>query len=318
MSDAEIDEAASDVNRGWAPAHSWRWFLLRAAKHVPKATTSDPRWKFLGASFFSILQAIGQAANEDGTNAFLGTQTLMAVGRCSKETVHKVLLAAEAMQLIRKTAHARGGRNPKPATYACTLPIGANAKTGKGLDWERAVAVLSSSEHDRRLRHKRANETARQVTPDGLGVEGNQRASRDAGWVAEELIQRSSRDKGTGRHLTEQGASHDAPTRVYQALDHEMADAPLQPQVDGTHPPQDHTRCDPLPAPAGEPPAVRRVGEQASRSAAADYEEHAAACERCSRELWCSEGSRLRRYLMNEQSGKRARYLSGDQGHVIR
>ncbi|MFD9356455.1 hypothetical protein [Streptomyces sp. NPDC060031] len=303
------DDSTGEIKHGWAPAHSWRWFLVRSAKHVPKAAKGQPQWKTLGASFFAILQAVGQAADSDGTNAFLGTDTLMAIGRCSKETVQKVLLAAEAMHLIKKTSNARGGRHPKPATYACTLPLGADAETGTGLDWERALAVLDSSEHDRRLRHKRAQATERHVTPSDETPGRVQTASHDTLCEAANKFQTASHDRPTGRHVTDQTASRDAPTRSNQALDHEMADAVDPPQVDTPAPPEE----DPPPGVAessAQPRAARQHYNRGPEAAANSYERHAATCERCPREMWCPQGSRLRKYLTSDQSRKRARHLS--------
>lgn len=311
-----IDGESSDGSvgvRGWAPAHSWRWFLVRSARHVPKATRNEPQWKSLGASFFSVLQAIGQAANEDGTNAFLGTDTLMAVGRCSKETVHKVLVAAEAVGLIMKTAKARGGRYPKPATYACTLPLGADAATGRGLDWEQALAVLSSSEDDRRLRHKRAKATERHVTPPGQGLENGQEASHDPAWGSEGRVQGASRDGFTGRHVTSQEASRDAPTRFHPAFHHETAEVVDPPQVDGCLlVEQDQHSLSP--EFEDELPMKQQAVPPQSRSrAAANHERHVATCERCSREMWCPQGASLRRYLTIGQSRKRAEHMGRNE-----
>ncbi|MFF4371480.1 hypothetical protein [Streptomyces sp. NPDC001594] len=315
MTDGPNDVFPAGIRAGWAPAHVWRWFVLRAAKHVPKATRDQSEWKSLGASFFAILQAVGQAANEDGTNAFLGTDTLMAIGRCSKETVQKVLVAAEAVCLIRKTANARGGRHPKPATYACTLPLGADTETGCGIAWERALAVLSSSEYDRRLRHKRAKGLGRHVTPSGLGPVQALEASCDAPVPAEEVIEGASRDGGRQRHVTDQKGLHDAPTRLHQAVHHERAEVVSQPQVDGAL----------VSAVRGQPPATATAAPsdghgdhpRSSTPAAANYAEHVAACDRCPREMWCPQGSRLRKYLVAEQHHKRARHLpsaAGDAG----
>ncbi|MCX4632834.1 hypothetical protein [Streptomyces sp. NBC_01443] len=311
MIDREYEDGSGAIRRGWAPAHSWRWFLIRSAKHVPKAARDQPQWKSLGAQFFAILQALGQAANEDGTNAFLGIDTLMAVGRCSKDTVHKVLIAAEAVQLIRKTANARGGRNPKPATYACTFPLGADTETGRGLDWERALLVLSSSEHDRRLRHKRTIATGRHMTPSEGGPPEGQEASRDAPCEGAGEIQKASRDEFTGRHVTDQRASCDAPTRFHQDLHHENAGVVDPPRVDAAAPAdQDPRRPDPgLPR----SPALAKADRRHTAGlAAANYQRHVATCDRCPREIWCPEGSRLRRYLATEQHHKRARYLGGN------
>ncbi|MFE1789162.1 hypothetical protein ACFW7J_12345 [Streptomyces sp. NPDC059525] len=294
------------IRPGWAPAHAWRWFLLRSAKHIPRATRDQPEWKSLGASFFAILQAVGQAANEDGTNAFLGTDTLMAIGRCSKETVQKVLVAAEAVCLIRKTANARGGRCPKPATYACTLPLGADTETGCGIAWERALAVLSSSEYDRRLRHKRAKSSGQHVTPADRRRMQALEASRDALVPADEVIEGASRDEGRQRHVTDQKASHDAPTRLHQDLHHETAEVVSQPQVDGAL--ASALRGQP-PTTATAAPSDAHEDSRSSTPAAANYARHLAACDRCPREMWCPQGSRLRKYLVAEQHRKRARHL---------
>ncbi|MCC0100674.1 hypothetical protein K7B10_39170 [Streptomyces flavotricini] len=313
MIDRENEDGSGAATRGWAPAHSWRWFLIRAAKHVPKAGKDQPQRKFLGAQFFAILQAVGQAANEDGTNAFLGIDTLMAVGRCSKDTVQKVLIAAESMQLIRKTANARGGRNPKPATYACTFPLGADTETGRGLDWERALIVLSSSEHDRRLRHKRAVPTGRHMKRSEEAAPEAQEASSDAACDDAAMKQEASHDHSTGRHVTDQRASGDASTRGYQALHHEEAAAVDPPQVDAAAPAkQDSPSPD---AGMQNSPSYARQGLRAAPdSAAANYQGHVATCDRCPREIWCPEGSRLRRYLAREQHQKRARYLGANGG----
>lgn len=297
MSDGDLDGTSQATKRGCAPAHSWRWFLIRAAKHVPKGGRSTPQWKTLGASFFAILQAMGQAANEDGTNAFLGVETLMAVGRCSKDTVQKVLVAAEAMCLLRKTANARGGRHPKPATYACTFPLGADTATGAGLDWELALSVLSSSEHDRRLRHKRAKASEHHVTPPARAVNDGHAASRDAAWEEPARVQTASRDEATERHVTAQGESHDAPTRFHHGLHQERADVVQQPQVNDLTPAQGRGN--------------QGLRGDDSRCSADLYERHLATCDRCPREIWCPEGSRLRRYLTQEQTRKRARHLYG-------
>ncbi|GAA3386436.1 hypothetical protein [Streptomyces racemochromogenes] len=308
MVEGTNDVAPGEIRRGWAPAHSWRWFLLRSAKHIPKAARNQSEWKSLGASFFAILQAMGQAANEDGTNAFLGTDTLMAVGRCSKETVQKVLVAAEAVCLIKKTANARGGRHPKPATYACTLPLGADTDTGLGVLWERALAVLSSSEHDRRLRHKRASGTERHVTPHEQQLTSVQEPSRDAVSDGPNAMQKASRDASTERHVTDPKASYDAPTRSHQDPHHEMADAVRQPQLDRPSPPggehQDLRE-------AGAEPSEGRADENGSAVAAANYARHAADCDRCPREMWCPQGARLRRYLTAHQNRQRMKYLGG-------
>ncbi|MFE2275559.1 hypothetical protein ACFXB4_40880 [Streptomyces lavendulae] len=308
MNDREHENGPGAAKRGCAPAHSWRWFLIRAAKHVPKAAREQPQWRFLGAQFFAILQAVGQAANEDGTNAFLGIDTLMAVGRCSKDTVQKVLIAAEAMQLIRKTANARGGRNPRPATYACTFPLGADAETGGGLDWERALIVLSSSEHDRRLRHKRVNATGRHLTPSDEGPSQGQEALRDAPCDGADETQKASHDESTGRHMADQRASYDASTRSYQAIHHENADVVDPPQVHGAAPvEQDPRRPD---TGSSESPAPAKEKRRSTPDpAAANYQLHVATCDRCPREMWCPEGSRMRRYLATEQHHKRVRYL---------
>ncbi|MEW2372591.1 hypothetical protein AB0940_24960 [Streptomyces sp. NPDC006656] len=306
MTDGPNEVMPGKIWPGRTPAHAWRWFLLRAAKHVPKGTRDQPEWKSLGASFFAILQAVGQAADEDGTNAFLGIETLMAVGRCSKETVQKVLVAAEAVCLIRKTANARGGRHPKPAAYACTLPLGADTGTGRGIAWERALAVLSSSEHDRRLRHKRAKDAGRHVTPPDRSPMQKQTASYDALVPAEGEVEAASRDVGTERHVTDQTALRDAPTRVHQALDQEIDEVVCQPQVDRA-----------LPSAAVRngltaATAVSAEGHDEGRGsavAASNYAKHVVTCDRCPREMWCPQGSRLRKYLVAEQNHKRARYL---------
>nr|WSX47580.1 hypothetical protein OG409_00445 [Streptomyces sp. NBC_00974]WSX54276.1 hypothetical protein OG409_38470 [Streptomyces sp. NBC_00974] len=308
MIDGYGDDTPGEIKRGWAPAHSWRWFLIRSAKHVPKAAKGQPEWKALGASFFAILQAVGQAADSDGGNAFLGTDSLMAIGRCSKETVQKVFLAAEAMHLIRKTANARGGRHPKPATYACTFPLGADAETGAGLEWDRALAVLSSSEHDRRLRHKRAQAAGRHVTPHDEIPGRVQVASRDATCESATEIQTASHDGPTGRHVTAQEASRDAPTRSHQALHHEMVDVVDLPQVD-TPASSEEDRPPGAIGPPVQPAAAWQRDGQALEGAAKNYERHAATCDRCPREMWCPQGSRLRKYLATEQNHKRARYL---------
>ncbi|MGW0751954.1 hypothetical protein [Streptomyces sp. NPDC002587] len=311
MIDREYEDGPGAIKRGCAPAHSWRWFLIRSAKHIPKAARDQPQWKFLGAQFFAILQAMGQAANEDGTNAFLGIDTLMAVGRCSKDTVHKVLIAAEVMQLIRKTANARGGRNPKPATYACTFPLGADTETGRGLDWERALVVLSSSEHDRRLRHKRTNATGRHLTlPDELSSQG-QEAPRDAPCDKAGEIQGASHDEFTGRHVADQRASGDAPTRSYQALHHEDAAVVDPPQVNAAVPAEQDPRQPGTGLPKGSP-RTQDEHRYAQGLARANYHRHLTICDRCPSEIWCPEGSRLRRYLTTEQHHKRARYLGGN------
>ncbi|UUU44332.1 hypothetical protein [Streptomyces sp. NBC_00162] len=307
MIDRENEDGSGDIKRGWAPAHSWRWFLIRSAKHVPKAARDQSQWKFLGASFFSILQAVGQAANEDGTNAFLGIDTLMAVGRCSKDTVQKVLIAAEAMQLIKKTANARGGRNPKPATYACTFPLGAETGTGRGLDWERALLVLSSSEHDRRLRHKRAKAIGRHVPPPDEAARDQQEALPDALCDGAIEIQKASHGELTGRHATDQRASGDAPTRFHQALHHEAADAVDSPQVNEAAPTEQPDTCRPMNT------ARAQQEHDAPGLAAANYQRHVTICDRCPREIWCPQGSRLRKYLTVEQNHKRAHYLGGDE-----
>ncbi|MEV6735236.1 hypothetical protein [Streptomyces sp. NPDC051364] len=312
MIDREYEDGSGDIKRGWAPAHSWRWFLIRSAKHVPKAARDQPQWKFLGAQFFAILQAVGQAANEDGTNAFLGIDTLMAVGRCSKDTVQKVLIAAEAMQLIKKTANARGGRNPKPATYACTFPLGADTETGRGLDWERALLVLSSSEHDRRLRHKRTNATARHLTPSGEATSAGQEALPDASCDGAGEIQKTSHDEPTGRHVTDQRASGDAPTRSYQALHHERGAVVDPPQVNAAAPAEQDPRQPDTGTPKG-PARAQQERPHAPGLATANYQRHVTTCDRCPREIWCPEGSRLRRYLTAEQHHKRARYLGGNE-----
>ncbi|MFK0224082.1 hypothetical protein ACIQWN_38750 [Streptomyces vinaceus] len=308
MIDREYVEGSGAFKSGGAPAHSWRWFLIRCAKHVPKAARGQSQWKFLGAQFFAILQALGQAANEDGTNAFLGIDTLMAVGRCSKDTVQKVLIAAEAVQLIKKTANARGGRNPKPATYACTFPLGADMESGRGLDWERALLVLSSSDHDRRLRHKRTLATGLHMTPSEQAPSRGLEASRDASSEGADEIQKASRDERTGRHVTDQRASCDAPTRSYQDVHHETAGVVDPPQVDAAAlVDQDRRQSDPGLSNRSDPGQGERRDTQSL--AGANYERHVATCDRCPREMWCPDGSRLRRYLAGEQHHKRARYL---------
>ncbi|GAA0270125.1 hypothetical protein GCM10010302_04620 [Streptomyces polychromogenes] len=311
MTDGPNDVMPAGIRPGWAPAHAWRWFLLRSAKHVPKATRDQPEWKSLGASFFAILQAVGQAANEDGTNAFLGTDTLMAIGRCSKETVQKVLVAAEAVCLIRKTANARGGRHPKPATYACTLPLGADTETGHGIAWGEAAAVLSSSEHDRRLRHKRAKGPERHVMPPDRSPVQELAASCDGPVPAGAEVEVASHDAARERHVTGQKASPDAPTRFHPAFHQEMDEAVDQPQVDGALP-SAIGRGRPLDTAAV--PAGGHEGGRASAVAESNYTRHVASCDRCPREMWCPQGSRLRKYLVAEQNHKRARYLGGPPG----
>ncbi|MFF4498694.1 hypothetical protein [Streptomyces sp. NPDC001546] len=311
MTDGTYDVMPVGARPGRAPAHAWRWFLLRSAKHIPKATRKQSEWKSLGASFFAILQAVGQAANEDGTNAFLGTDTLMAIGRCSKETVRKVLVAAEAVCLIRKTANARGGRYPKPATYACTLPLGADTETGRGIAWEEALAVLSSSEHDRRLRHKRAQGPGRHVMRSARSPAHELGASRGAPAAVVVEIAKASRGAATERHVTDQKASRDVPTRFHQDLHQEMDEGVGRPQVDGDRPKP------PALGGPGETASESAVGHEGSRSrnvAEANYARHVAACDRCPREMWCPQGARLRRFLVGEQSHKRARYLGTPPG----
>jgi hypothetical protein len=225
---------SDEVNTG-SVAHSWRWFLIRATKHVPKGTKAEPQWKTLGSSFFAILQAIGQAANEDGTNSFLSVETLGDVGRCSDDTVKKVLKAAEAIGLIKKTANARGGRNPRPAVYACVFPLGSNTETGKGLDWERALFVLTNPANDRRLAHKRRKQNP---SHDALSEQAPdvQDASHDAPCPAAPEIQNPSRDTDRTRHVTIHKPSRDGATRTDQDGDHEMAGVGPQPTDAGAHP----------------------------------------------------------------------------------
>jgi hypothetical protein len=135
-----------------APAHAWRWFVLKAARHAPRG----PEWKHLNARFFAVLGAMGTAADDDGTGIKLSTASYMSVARCDDETVTRILNAICAMNLAVKTKSARGGRTPAPAEYALMFPIGADAKTGAGLDWDRALFVLKSG----RTRRKRGSEPA--------------------------------------------------------------------------------------------------------------------------------------------------------------
>lgn len=218
----------------------------------------------------------------------------MAIGRCSKETVQKVLVAAEAVCLIRKTANARGGRHPRPATYACTLPLGADPETGHGIAWGKAAAVLSSSEHDRRLRHKRAKDPGRHVTPPDRSPVQEHGASYDAPLSARTGIEAASHDKGRERHVTDQKALRDGPTRYHQALHQDMGEVVCQPQVDGTLP-SATGRGDPHGT--ATVPAQGYDNGRSSEVAASTYMRHVAACDRCPWELWCPQGSRLRKYL---------------------